>query len=740
MRIHFRLAQVIACTGVAALLAAIGVARFSGGANSPQLRSDIFQDAFSDDLGLSLIQSHGRAKQGALKDEKSRPLPSSSAAAGSAHLLENGHDKSKKVPVLETNENGADSNYSLPLNSALPRTESWQVTMDRVLLLCVLALPCVVFLLLDGKPKNGNMPEAAPEEGNSPEEHGFARQITPATAALRRRGTDSHLNQEDQIIGNTGPKGTIRLFNRMPDEEKEPEEGTLRNNILSGVVIALGCLPEAISFSFLAGISPLNGLWAGVFMGLYSSLLGGRPGMISCASAATAIVLQEVTLDPQLGLGALGLTVFIAGLLQLLAAYLNLSRFVALVPHTVMLGFVNGLAIVIFLAQLKHFRIDHGNGPWAQPSQLVGISLIIIVCMLSATLCPRIPRVGKLLPGPFAAVSVSILFSLWLAPWYPPRTLADVAGGEIFAGGFASMPAWNFPPAGVDYTSSYMWTKVLTTAVRMALVGLVESLLTVKLIDQMTSSYGSTRRECFAQGLGNLACSVFGTQGGCALIGQSLINIGSGARGRLSGFLMASGLALSIVCFAPVVAHIPVGALVGVMFLVSINTFSWGSIGLLRMVQITDAATIVLVTVITVFFDLATAVLAGLFLSALTFAWSRSTDADVQPSSTEKTRTFTLTGVLFFGSAMSYVNKIRSDEMLDSHQTVLLDFSHPSAKVLDLSALNAITSAAQLLVRDYGKTVQCKGLSEASAEYVLLEVSEVEILDAKSGGIISKLQ
>eukprot|EP00747_Dinoflagellata_sp_TGD_P003352 gnl/TRDRNA2_/TRDRNA2_107967_c3_seq1.p1 gnl/TRDRNA2_/TRDRNA2_107967_c3~~gnl/TRDRNA2_/TRDRNA2_107967_c3_seq1.p1 ORF type:complete len:368 (-),score=55.95 gnl/TRDRNA2_/TRDRNA2_107967_c3_seq1:88-1191(-) len=337
--------------------------------------------------------------------------------------------------------------------------------------------------------------------------------------------------------------------------------------------------------------------------------------------------------------------------------------------------------------------------------------------MVSAIVWPKLPVVGKMLPGPFVAIVVSISFSAATSAWFPAKTLEHVAGASTFAGGLRSLPSWNFPPAGVDWTSHYMWGKVIITGVRMAIVGLVESLLTLMLVDQITETKGSTTREAFGQSLGNITSGLFGVQGGCALIGQTLINVGGGGKGRLSGVVMATGMLLTVVVLGPIIGKIPVASLVGLMFVVALNTFAWGSLELLTrsLIHWTDGAVIVLVTLVTVFHDLASAVILGLVCCALVFAWNASKRVKLEQHANEATdtRTFHLHGQLFFGSAMSYQSQIEVGRIPEG--TVILDFTYSS--VLDHSGVDAIVKIIERLTTS-GKQVFTKGLPEHAKAYV----------------------
>eukprot|EP00418_Pyrodinium_bahamense_P057071 CAMPEP_0179169530 /NCGR_PEP_ID=MMETSP0796-20121207/83457_1 /TAXON_ID=73915 /ORGANISM="Pyrodinium bahamense, Strain pbaha01" /LENGTH=359 /DNA_ID=CAMNT_0020872403 /DNA_START=19 /DNA_END=1099 /DNA_ORIENTATION=- len=329
------------------------------------------------------------------------------------------------------------------------------------------------------------------------------------------------------------------------------------------------------------------------------------------------------------------------------------------------------------------------------------MTITAVFAMTAAWIWARIPYAGTL-----ASLILTAVFAFLLKDVMPRRTLKDVAGTETFRGGFSTMPSWDFPPAGVQWHDGHMWAKVISTAVRFAIVGLLESLMTEALIDQITGTSGSMRRECFGQGVGNILSSLFGTQGGCALIAQSLLNVGSGGRSRVSGAVMGITLGLSVFLLAPIMAQIPVAALVGLIVLIALNTFAWSSLVLILRINWIDATVVVLVTVITVWEDLCIAVIVGLIINALGFSWTAATRVRVDSELTSpKTRTFYLRGPLFFGSAMNYkmeVNPIHIEE-----PEVVLDFSQGT--VLDISGSNAITETRENLI-GAGKSVILRGL------------------------------
>jgi len=497
----------------------------------------------------------------------------------------------------------------------------------------------------------------------------------------------------------------VTLTSALNRSGDQGNEGTLLQNILAGFSTAMAALPDAISFSFITGVSPLNGIWAGCIMGISAALVGGRPGMISSASAATAVVLAHVSLDPHLGMGPMALCVFIVGILQLIAGALRLSRFITMIPHSVMLGFVNGLAIVMIRAQLRQYHY-HGDGPWVEREMIISMTITGLFAMASAWVWARIPVAGKVFPAPLASLILTAVFAFVLKDVMPRRTLKDVAGAQTFRGGFSTMPSWDFPPVGVDWHSGYMWGKVISTAVRFAIVGLLESLMTEALIDQITGTTGSMRRECFGQGVGNILSALFGTQGGCALIAQSLLNVGSGGKSRISGLVMGITLGLSVFLLAPIMAQIPVAALVGLITLIALNTFAWSSIVLILRINWIDATVVVLVTVVTVWEDLCVAVIIGLIINALGFSWTAATRVRVVSEGvSEKTRVVSIRGPLFFGSAMNY--KMEVNPVFIEESEVILDFSQGA--VLDISGSNAITETRSNLM-DAGKSVILRGL------------------------------
>merc|ERR1740138_374182 len=572
---------------------------------------------------------------------------------------------------------------SLPINSAGRDTQPF----DVILLVIFLIVPFIIFFVV--KVIEKRMQKAAPEKQSG------------AEGAIQRRASTFQI-PESAAQQSLKPISCINL-GKESDQAKEGDEGSVLQNVLAGIATAMAALPDAISFSFITGVSPLNGIWAGSIMGFSAALVGGRPGMISSASAATAVVLADVSLE--YGMGPMALCVFIVGILQLIAGALKLSRLIMLVPHSVMLGFVNGLAIVMIRAQMRQYHY-HGDGPWVEGHVAVGMTITALFAIFAAVTWARIPYVGKAFPAPLASLILTVVFSIIFKHQINPRTLEEVAGHATFAGGLKSWPAWNFPPNGVNWNDGAMWGHVIATAVRFAIVGILESLMTQTLIDQITSTTSSTRRECFGQGVGNIISSFFGTQGGCALIAQSLLNVGSGGHSRVSGVVMGLVLCLCVILLAPIMAHIPVAALVGLIGLIALNTFAWSSLELILRINWLDALVVVLVTAITVWQDLATAVVVGVIISTFGFAWHAATDVQLMTAvDTEDRFVIGIQGPLFFGSAMNYQVAVSKLEI--SNETVVLDYT--GGKVLDISAVDAIEKARETLL-DSGKKVILRGV------------------------------
>jgi SulP family sulfate permease len=454
--------------------------------------------------------------------------------------------------------------------------------------------------------------------------------------------------------------------------------GDLRTEILSGLTVALALVPEAIAFAFVAGVAPLVGLYAAFIVGLITAVFGGRPGMISGATGALAVVMVALVADH--GVSYLFATVILMGIFQLLAGVFRLGKFIRMVPNSVMLGFVNGLAIVIGISQLQQFQITDAAG---QSQWMSGVTLYITLALVMATMAVIVltPKVTKIIPAPLAAIGL-ITAVVIFADLPVPRVgdMASVAGG---------WPQFALPMVPLTLDTFYI---IAPYALILAAIGLIESLLTLNLVGDITGKRGGASQECLAQGAANVVTGFFGGMGGCAMIGQSMINVKSGGRTRLAGIAAALFLLGFILYASSAIEMIPLAALVGVMFMVVIGTFAWQSIQILLRVPKADAFTIILVTVVTVLEDLAVAVIVGVIVSALVYAWNaaKRIQASVRPLETENgVLVYDIRGPLFFGSAANFMELF---DVANDPDTVMLDFKE--SRVVDQSALQAIEDIA----------------------------------------------
>ncbi|WP_108816408.1 SulP family inorganic anion transporter [Loktanella sp. Alg231-35] len=489
------------------------------------------------------------------------------------------------------------------------------------------------------------------------------------------------------------------LSRRDPDGPLNPS--TLRIEILSGLTVALALVPEAVAFAFVAGVEPLVGLYAAFIVGLITALFGGRPGMISGATGALAVVM--VSLVALHGVEYLFATVVLMGLIQIFVGVMRWGKFIRLVPHPVMLGFVNGLAIVIFLAQLGQFQVPgsaesagHGmaNGEWLHGMQLY---LMLGLVALTMVIIWLMPKVTNIVPAPLAGIGIVAAIVIGFGLDVPlVGDLASIEGG---------LPPFHVPMVPLNWETVEI---ILPYALILAAIGLIESLLTLNLVGEMTGKRGGASQECLAQGAANTVTGFFGGMGGCAMIGQSMINVKSGGRTRVAG-VAASLFLLAFILFASgLIEQIPLAALVGVMFMVVIGTFAWNSLRILRKVPKTDAFVTILVTIVTVATDLATAVVVGVIVSALAYAWSNATriHAIKRESRTEAgAQVYEIQGPLFFGSADGFTEIFDVEADPD---VVIVDFA--ASRVADQSALQAIEALAQKYV-DAGKVIQLRHLS-----------------------------
>ena len=466
-----------------------------------------------------------------------------------------------------------------------------------------------------------------------------------------------------------------------------------KNEILSGLTVALALVPEAVAFAFVAGVEPLVGLYAAFMVGLLAAIFGGRPGMISGATGAMAVVM--VALVAEHGVEYLFAAVVLTGLLQMGAGALRLGKFIRIVPYPVMLGFVNGLAIVIFLAQLQHFQVTSAEGvkQWLSGEALMIFAGLIILTML---IIKYLPKLTGSFPAALAAIITVSLLALGLElDTVTVGDLASIKGG---------LPAFHIPSVPLTFETLLI---ILPYSFILAAVGLIESLLTLSLIDEVTNTRGRGNRECMGQGIANTVTGFFGGMGGCAMIGQSMINVNSGGRQRLSGVAAALFLLIFILFASPLIERIPMAALVGVMFVVVLATFEWSSLRLMGKIPASDAFVLILVSAVTVFTDLAIAVVVGVIVSALVFAWEHAKHINSKTYDDEQgSRVHELNGPLFFGSVKNFLELFDPEEDPDD---VIIEFQN--SRVADHSAIEAIDTLAERYIRA-GKTLHLRHLSE----------------------------
>jgi SulP family sulfate permease len=500
-----------------------------------------------------------------------------------------------------------------------------------------------------------------------------------------------------------------------------PGKQCVKNDVLSGLTVALALVPEAVAFAFVAGVEPLVGLYGAFMMGLITALIGGRPGMISGATGAMAVVM--VALVATHGVQYLFAAVVLTGVIQILAGVFHLGKFIRLVPHPVMLGFVNGLAIVIFLAQMKQFQFTAADGSlqWLPSDQM---TLMLGLIALTMAIIHFLPKLTSAIPASLAAIVTVTLIVIGLD--LDTRSVVDVLRdmtGDANATIAGGLPSFSIPAVPLTWETLEI---ILPYSIILAGVGLIESLLTLTLIDEITETRGRGNKECVGQGVANSVNGFFGGMGGCAMIGQSMININSGGRGRLSGISAALFLLLFILVASSLIEMIPVAALVGVMFIVVLGTFEWASLRLFGKVPKADLFVAILVTAVTVASDLAVAVVVGVIVSALVFAWEHAKQMQATSNLLENgSKVYNLKGPLFFGS-VSHFQAIFDPK--NDPEDVIIDFA--GARVVDHSGIEAIDSLAERYQRA-GKQVHLRHLSEECRELLtkagdLVEVNVME--------------
>jgi len=508
----------------------------------------------------------------------------------------------------------------------------------------------------------------------------------------------------------------------------------IKNDILSGLTVALALIPEAVAFSFVAHVDPVVGLYAAFMMGLITAIFGGRPGMISGATGAVAVIFAPLMIQQTNIVGTdqaleyLFSAVILMGIFQMLFGFFRLGKFIRLVPHPVMLGFVNGLAIIIFKAQFSQFYEGQGE----ERHLLEQNALLVMFGMIALTMAISIflPKFTKAIPATLAAILGVTLLSFFLdrSNIHHSRTVLDFVKGmdptkTTIA---ASLPHFSIPNIPLNWETIKL---IFPFSILAAAVGLIESLMTLTLVDEITETRGRGNKECIGQGLANVANGFFGGMGGCAMIGQSMINIRGGGRGRLSGISAALFLLVALLFAAPLVEMIPLAALVGVMFMVVIGTFEWSSFRIIRKIPKMDAFIIILVSAVTVFEDLAVAVLVGIIVSALAFAWEHGKKIHAKISIDEYgTKVYHLESALFFGSAQSFKELF---DFANDPKDVVIDFEN--ARVYDHSGIEAINNVTERYANQ-GKFLHLLNLNPECRELLdkadnIVEISVIDHLD-----------
>ena len=462
-----------------------------------------------------------------------------------------------------------------------------------------------------------------------------------------------------------------------------------KTEILSGLTVALALVPEAVAFALIAGLAPLTGLYAAFVMGIITSIFGGRPGMISGATGAVAVVI--VALVQSHGVEYVFATVILAGLIQISAGILKLGKLIRLVPHPVIFGFVNGLAIIIFMSQLAQFK--DSSGQWLSGSPLF---IILGLVLLTMSIIYGLPKLTKVVPASLA--SILVVFAMVTVLHIDTKTVGDMASIE---GGF---PPFHIPMIPFSLDSLIV---IFPYAAIVAGVGLIESLLTLNIVDEITETRGSGNREAVAQGAANILSGLFSGMGGCAMIGQSLINISNGARARLSGIVASVMLLIFVMFGSGLIEKVPMAALTGLMIMVSIGTFEWASLRTFNKMPKSDIFVMVMVTLVTVFLhNLALAVIIGVIISALVFAWDNAIRIRARKSIDQNgVKHYEIYGPLFFGSVAAFNEKF---DVLNDPDEVIIDFAE--SRVADMSAIEALNKITERYLK-VGKVIHLKHLS-----------------------------
>lgn len=485
-----------------------------------------------------------------------------------------------------------------------------------------------------------------------------------------------------------------------------------KNEILAGLTVSMTMIPESLSFAILAGLPPLMGLYAAFLMGIVTAVLGGRPGMVSGGAGATVVVLMALIVSH--GTQYLLAAVVLAGVLQLVVGVFRLGKFVRLIPQPVMYGFLNGLAIIIFMAQVEQFKItEHGISTWMSGTMLYimgGLTLLTVAVVIA------FPKISKAIPSSLVAIIIVSALVYFLK--IDTKTVVDIASVK------GSLPAFHIPDIPITMETLKI---IFPYSMIMAGVGLIESLLTLNMVDEITRTKGSSNREAMAQGAANMVNGFFGGMGGCAMVAQTLVNIGAGARTRISAIIGALAILLIIIVGSPVIDQIPMAALVGVMMMVAIGTFQWVSLRIVNKMPKSDIFVGILVAAITVILhNLALAVLVGVIISALVFAWDNAKRIRARKSVDEEgNKVYEIYGPLFFGSTTAFADKF---DVLHDTDKVIVDFKE--SRVADMSAIEALKKLTeqyknhnkQLVLRHL--SADCIRLLENAGGFIEINIEE----------------
>ena len=482
----------------------------------------------------------------------------------------------------------------------------------------------------------------------------------------------------------------------------------IRTEILAGLTVAMTMIPESLSFAILAGLPPLSGLYAAFIMGLITAVLGGRPGLVSGGAGATIIVL--IALMKSHGTEYIFATVALAGIIQLLVGIFKLGKFVRLVPEPVMYGFVNGLAVVIFLSQLTQFKKEvNGETVWLQGPELYTMAGLVTLTLITVLLASKfLKKIPSALLGIIVVFAVTLIFQI------PTKSIKDIAD---ISGGF---PAFHIP--AVPFSWDTLIT-ILPYAGIMASVGLIESLLTVNVVDEYTNTRGNANQECLAQGTANVANGFFAGMGGCAMIAQTFVNITSGSRTRVAAIISSLVILIIVMYASPFIEKIPMAALTGVMMIVAIKTFNWGSVKIFNRMPLSDIIVMIIVTFITiVLHNLALAVLIGVVISALVFAWENAVRIRARKfTDNEGNKHYEIYGPLFFGSTTHFLDKF---DVENDPQTVIVNFQ--DSRISDMSAIEAIHKLSKKY-KDANKKLILKHLNADSIKLLKNAEAIIEV-------------